>query len=55
MIDEREALLVLNMLPGFGPCRKQLLFNEFGSCASALSAGMSRLEGLPGIGSRLGH
>ncbi len=53
MIDEREALLVLNMLPGVGPCRKQLLFNEFGSCAEALGASVSRLERLPGIGSRL--
>ena len=52
MMERREALIVLNMLGGIGPVRKQLLETEFGKVEDALTAGRDRLERIPGIGAK---
>jgi len=51
-MERREALIVLNMLGGIGPVRKQLLETEFEKVEDALTAGRDRLERIPGIGAK---
>ena len=50
MLEESQALVVLNMLPGVGPGRKRVLVESFGSAGAALSASREELTSLPGVG-----
>ena len=53
MLEESQALVVLNMLPGVGPGRKRVLVESFGSAGAALSASREELSRVPGIGGRV--
>jgi len=52
-MTEREAYIVLNMIPGVGPIRLTALCGHFGSAAAVLTAGRRRLQEVPGIGPEL--
>ncbi len=52
-MTEREAHVVLNMVPGVGPIRLTALCGHFGSAAAVLSAGRRSLQAVPGIGAEL--
>lgn len=49
----REALIVLNMIPGLGPVRIRALLDHFGSPELVLHARRELLERIPGIGSKV--
>ncbi len=54
-IDRRMALIVLNMLPGMGPGRKQLLLECFGTPEEILSTSEAALSQVHGIGPKLAN
>ena len=49
-MNEREALIALNMLPRIGPVRARRLLQHFGSAAEVLQAGRTKLREVSGIG-----
>jgi len=49
-MNDTEAFVALNMLPGLGPVKVRRLLERFGGPRGILSAGRSDLLGLPGIG-----
>lgn len=49
----REALIILNLLPGLGPIRIRALLDCFGSPELALHARREFLERVPGIGAKV--
>jgi DNA processing protein len=49
-MNEREALIALNMLPRIGPIRVRRLTAAFGSASGVLAASASRLRAVDGIG-----
>ncbi len=49
-MDEREALIALNMVPHIGPIRLRNLLERFGSPPAILAAPKSQLLNVPGIG-----
>lgn len=49
----REALIVLNLIPGLGPIRIRALLDCFGSPELALHARRNFLERVPGIGAKV--
>lgn len=49
-MDERESLIVLNLIPGMGPVRLRRLTERFGSASAVLAASAARLGAVPGIG-----
>ncbi len=53
-MDNREAYITLNLLPGIGPVRVAQLLQFFGDPVSILRASKKDLSRLPGIGERLG-
>ncbi|NOY82251.1 MAG: DNA-protecting protein DprA [Kiritimatiellaeota bacterium] len=53
-MDNREAYIALNLLPGIGPLRVAQLLQFFGDPATILRASKKDLARLPGIGERLG-
>lgn len=50
-MTEREALIVLNMLPKIGPVRARRLMERCGSAEAVFKAGVSALREVNGIGS----
>jgi DNA processing protein len=52
-MTDREAYIVLNMIPGIGPIRLTALCAHFGSASAALSAGRRGLCAVPGLGPEL--
>lgn len=50
VMNSREALIALNMLPKIGPVRVSRLMEQFGSAESILSQGTDKLTGVSGIG-----
>ncbi len=53
MVSPREALVVLNLIPGLGSVRIQSLLEAFGSAELALSAPVNMLRQVPRIGDGL--
>lgn len=51
----REALVVLNLIPGLGSIRIQALLDYFGSAELVLAAPSNMLAQVPGIGNKLAH
>lgn len=49
----REALIVLNMIPGLGPVRIRALLDHFGSPELVLHARSEFLQRIPGIGAKV--
>lgn len=49
----REALMVLNMIPGLGPVRIRSLLDHFGSPELVLHARSELLQRIPGIGGKV--
>lgn len=52
-MTEREAFVVMNLLPGMGPVKGRRLVDAFGSAAGVLAAGADRLRGVEGVGAEL--
>ena len=52
-MEHRQALMILNMLPGVGPGKKRRLEAAFGSVEAAMSADIAELSRVPGIGENL--
>ena len=52
-MTDRDAYIILNMIPGIGPIRLTALCEHFGSPSAALSAGRRALGAVSGIGSEL--
>ncbi|MFA5204386.1 MAG: DNA-processing protein DprA [Lentisphaeria bacterium] len=52
-MENREAWLVLNALPGIGPVRVAGLLSRFGEPRHILAASLGELGGVPGIGAQL--
>ena len=51
-MDEREALIVLNMCPSVGPVRALELSSKFGSFSAVLEASATRLAAVSGVGAK---
>ena len=51
-MEHRQALMILNMLPGIGPGKKRFLEVSFGSVEAAMSAPFADVCRVPGIGER---
>jgi DNA processing protein len=49
-MDDRESLIVLNLIPGMGPVRLRRLVERFGAAAAILTRPPAQLEEVPGIG-----
>lgn len=52
-MNDREALIILNMISGIGSARVEALSVRFGSPSAILEASMDELESISGIGSAL--
>jgi len=52
-MDERQAWIALNMVPGVGPLCFQALVEHFGSALRVLSANEAGLRSVPGIGGKI--
>ena len=52
-MTDRDALFVLNLLPGIGPVKVKELLSKFSSPASILEMSASELSSVPGIGSKI--
>jgi len=52
-LDNADAYLILNLLPGIGPLRVTQLLTLFGAPGAVLQAKAGELARVPGIGSRL--
>jgi len=52
-MTETEAFIALNMIPRVGPVRVQRLLEAFGSPQAILSAPISKLDKVPGIGAEV--
>lgn len=50
LMNCREALIALNMLPGIGPVRVRRLINHFGSAREVLDSSCQSLSAVQGIG-----
>jgi len=51
--DSREAELLLALTPGIGPRLRKALIDHFGSAKAMMSAAVSDLRSVPGIGQKL--
>ena len=49
-MNDRESLIILNLIPGVGPVRVRRLVERFGAAAAILAQPAARLEEIPGIG-----
>ncbi len=49
-MDDKEALIALNMIPHVGPVRLRNMQDRIGSPAAILSASKDQLLHVPGIG-----
>ncbi len=52
-MTEREALIILNMLPSVGPVKAGELAMSLGSYRAILNASPKALSGLPGVGAKI--
>jgi len=52
-MDDLQALVILNLVPGLGPVRLRALINEFGSPSAVLAAPSRLLARTAGVGSKL--
>lgn len=52
-MTDRDALIILNLLPGIGPIKVKELLSQFGSPAALLKLSAADLSPIPGIGKKL--